>query len=98
MALLETYSDPSVRDSVSDEEWKVRVDLAACYRLVAYYGWTDLIFTHISARVPGTDHHFLLNPYGLMFEEITASSLVMIVVILLKNGSNNISIVSMYKV
>ena len=76
MALLETYSDPTVRDSVSEEEWKVRVDLAACYRLVAYYGWTDLIFTHISARVPGTDNHFLLNPYGLMFEEITASSLV----------------------
>ena len=76
MAILESYTEPSVRSLVSEEEWRVRVDLAACYRLVAHYGWTDLIFTHISARVPGTDNHFLLNPYGLMFEEITASSLV----------------------
>ncbi|HVY87772.1 MAG TPA: class II aldolase/adducin family protein [Hyphomonadaceae bacterium] len=60
----------------SAEEWKVRVDLAALYRLVALYGWDDLIFTHISARVPGPEHHFLINPYGLFFEEITASSLV----------------------
>jgi ribulose-5-phosphate 4-epimerase/fuculose-1-phosphate aldolase len=52
------------------------VDLAACYHLVALYGWTDLIFTHISARVPGPAHHFLINPYGLMFDEINASSLV----------------------
>jgi ribulose-5-phosphate 4-epimerase/fuculose-1-phosphate aldolase len=66
----------SVRDQVSAEEWKARVDLAAAYRLVAYYGWDDLIFTHISARVPGADHHFLLNPYGMMFDEVTASSLV----------------------
>ncbi|MBL8481367.1 MAG: class II aldolase/adducin family protein [Rhodocyclaceae bacterium] len=57
-------------------EWQIRVDLAACYRLVALFGWDDLIFTHISARLPGPDHHFLINPYGLMFEEITASSLV----------------------
>ncbi|CAN5331496.1 class II aldolase/adducin family protein [soil metagenome] len=57
-------------------EWKVRVDLAAFYRLAALHGWDDLIFTHISARVPGPEHHFLINPYGLMFEEITASSLV----------------------
>jgi len=57
-------------------EWKVRVDLAAFYRLSAVYGWDDFLFTHISARVPGPDHHFLINPYGLMFEEITASSLV----------------------
>src|SRR5258705_7760228 len=63
---------------VSDAEWQVRVDLAAAYRLVALYGWDDLIFTHISARVPGDDHHFLLNPYGMMFEEVTASSLVKI--------------------
>ncbi|HMN73792.1 MAG TPA: class II aldolase/adducin family protein [Rhodoblastus sp.] len=56
----------------------MRVDLAACYRLVALYGWDDLIFTHISARVPGPAHHFLINPYGMMFEEITASSLVKI--------------------
>ncbi|WP_225782955.1 class II aldolase/adducin family protein [Xenophilus sp. Marseille-Q4582] len=65
-----------VRDQVSDEEWQLRVDLAACYRLVALYGWSDLVFTHISARIPGPEHHFLINPYGLMFDEITASSLV----------------------
>ncbi len=69
---------PSLRDQVSDEEWAVRVDLAAAYRLVALYGWDDLIFTHLSARVPGPEHHFLINPYDLMFEEITASSLVKI--------------------
>lgn len=66
----------SIRNQVSEEEWKQRVDLAACYRLVADYGWDDLIFTHISARVPGPEHHFLINPYGMLFEEITASSLV----------------------
>src|SRR5215467_6773272 len=66
----------SVREQVSSEEWQARVDLAAAYRLVALYGWDDLVFTHISARVPGPDHHFLINPYGKMFEEITASSLV----------------------
>lgn len=59
-------------------EWETRVDLAAAYRLVALYGWDDLIFTHLSARVPGPDHHFLINPYDMMFEEITASSLVKI--------------------
>src|SRR6267378_3083225 len=68
----------SVRQQVSEQEWRVRVDLAAAYRLVAYYGWDDLIFTHLSARVPGPEHHFLINPYGMMFEEITASSLVKI--------------------
>jgi len=67
---------PSVQSQVSAEEWKLRVDLAACYRLVAHYGWSDLVFTHISARIPGPEHHFLINPYGLMFDEITASSLV----------------------
>ncbi len=66
----------SVRDQVSDAEWQIRVDLAACYRLIAMYGWDDLVFTHISARVPGPDEHFLINAYGLMFEEMTASSLV----------------------
>jgi len=66
----------NVRDQVSDEEWQVRVDLAACYRAIAMYGWDDLVFTHVSARVPGGDHHFLINAYGMMFEEITASSLV----------------------
>ncbi len=68
----------NVRDSVSAEEWALRVDLAAAYRLVALYGWDDLIFTHLSVRVPGPEHHFLINPYQLMFEEITASSLVKI--------------------
>jgi ribulose-5-phosphate 4-epimerase/fuculose-1-phosphate aldolase len=67
-----------VKSQVSEEEWKLRVDLAACYRLVALYGWDDLIFTHISARLPGTDHHFLINPYGMTFDEVTASSLVKI--------------------
>jgi ribulose-5-phosphate 4-epimerase/fuculose-1-phosphate aldolase len=67
---------PSVRELVSAEEWQLRVDLAACYRLVAAYGWSDLVFTHVSARIPGPEHHFLINPYGLMFDEITASSLV----------------------
>ena len=65
----------NVRNQVSAEEWATRVDLAACYRAVAHFGWDDLIFTHISARVPGT-HDFLINPYGLMFEEVTASNLV----------------------
>lgn len=69
---------PSLRDQVSPEEWQLRVDLAACYRLVALYGWSDLLFTHVTARVPGPEHHFLINPYGLMFDEITASSLVKI--------------------
>src|SRR5438045_3433201 len=67
-----------VKSKVSEVEWQTRVDLAACYRLVARYGWDDLIFTHISARVPGEGHQFLLNPYGMMFEEVTASSLVKI--------------------
>lgn len=71
-------NDADVRAQVSDEEWAVRVDLAAAYRLVALYGWDDLIFTHLSARVPGPEHHFLINPYDMMFEEITASSLVKI--------------------
>jgi ribulose-5-phosphate 4-epimerase/fuculose-1-phosphate aldolase len=71
-------STPSLKDQVSPEEWQLRVDLAACYRLVAAYGWSDLIFTHISARIPGPEHQFLINPYGLLFEEITASSLIKI--------------------
>ena len=69
---------PSLKGQVSDAEWQIRCDLAACYRLVARYGWSDLIFTHISARLPGDEHHFLINPYGLMFDEITASSLIKI--------------------
>ncbi|MDX1507041.1 MAG: class II aldolase/adducin family protein [Woeseiaceae bacterium] len=66
----------NVRPEMSEEEWALRVDLAACYRLIALYGWDDLVFTHISARVPGSDDHFLINTYGMLFEEITASSLV----------------------
>jgi ribulose-5-phosphate 4-epimerase/fuculose-1-phosphate aldolase len=69
---------PSLMGRVSEEEWAQRVQLAATYRLVSLYGWDDVIFTHISARVPGPEHHFLINPYGLMFEEITASSVVKI--------------------
>ena len=71
---------PSLQESVSPEEWQLRCDLAACYRLVALYGWSDLVFTHISAKLPesvsGPEHQFLINPYGLMFDEITASSLI----------------------
>ena len=72
---------PSLQGAVSAEEWQLRCDLAACYRLVALYGWSDLVFTHISAKLPESvsgpgAHHFLINPYGLMFDEITASSLV----------------------
>ncbi len=66
----------SLRGKVSEEEWKARVDLAALYRLVALYGWDDMIYTHISARIPGPEHHFLINPYGMFFDEMTASCLV----------------------
>ena len=66
----------SVREQVSQEEWEQRVALAAAYRLVAHFHWDDLIFTHLTARVPGPEHHFLINPYGMLFDEITASSLV----------------------
>lgn len=65
-----------VKSKVSEAEWRLRVDLAACYRLVAHFGWDDLIFTHLSARVPDGDHHFLINPYGMTFDEVSASSLV----------------------
>jgi ribulose-5-phosphate 4-epimerase/fuculose-1-phosphate aldolase len=71
-------AQPDVRSQVGEPEWQLRVDLAACYRLVAHFGWSDLIFTHISARLPGPEHHFLINPYGMTFDEITASSLVKI--------------------
>jgi ribulose-5-phosphate 4-epimerase/fuculose-1-phosphate aldolase len=73
---LDVVDIPSLESKVTDEEWAIRVDLAAAYRMVAHYGWDDLIFTHLSARIPGDEHHFLLNPYNLMFEEVTASSLV----------------------
>jgi ribulose-5-phosphate 4-epimerase/fuculose-1-phosphate aldolase len=76
------HADPalvrSAKAHVTAEEWAARTDLAAAYRAVAMYGWDDLVFTHISARVPGHHHHFLINPYGMLFEEITASSLVKI--------------------
>ncbi len=74
------HADPalirSIKGKVAAAEWAARTDLAAAYRAVAMFGWDDLVFTHISARVPGPEHHFLINPYGMMFEEITASSLV----------------------
>jgi len=72
----ESVEIPSLKGKVSEAEWATRVDLAAAYRMVANYGWDDLIFTHLSARIPGPEHHFLLNPYNLMFEEVTASSLI----------------------
>ena len=70
-----TSTNSNTQEAAQDEQ-QMRIDLAACYRLIALYGWDDLVFTHISARVPGPDEHFLINPYGMMFEEITASSLV----------------------
>jgi ribulose-5-phosphate 4-epimerase/fuculose-1-phosphate aldolase len=76
LAPLQDVEIPPMKGKVSEEEWAIRVDLAAAYRMIAHYGWDDLIFTHLSARIPGPEHHFLLNPYQLMFEEVTASSLV----------------------
>jgi ribulose-5-phosphate 4-epimerase/fuculose-1-phosphate aldolase len=76
VAVAEKSKALSVKERVSAEEWQARVDLAACYRLANHYRMTDMIYTHISARVPGPHEHFLLNPYGLMWDEITASSLV----------------------
>ncbi|MFC3172719.1 class II aldolase/adducin family protein [Novosphingobium bradum] len=73
---MATLAAPADRSTMAPGEWELRVDLAAAYRLVALHGWDDLIFTHLSARVPGPEHHFLLNPYEMMFEEITASALV----------------------
>jgi len=76
MAKPGTLDIRSVKDQVSAEEWQARVDLAAAYRLCAHLGWDDLIYTHLSARVPNSDHHFLINPLGLGFDEMTASSLI----------------------
>ena len=76
MSISQVAHVGNVREQVSAAEWQIRVDLACLYRLVADYGWDDLLFTHLSARIPGEDHHFLLNPVGMMFEEVTASSLV----------------------
>ena len=67
-----------VEEAVSVEEWQIRTDLAALYRLVARFGWDDLVFTHITARVPGDEHHFLINPYGLLYDEMCASNMVKI--------------------
>ena len=80
VAMRSDQSDlpPFDRNAISDAEWQIRVELAATYRLVAHYGWDDLVFTHISARVPGPEHHFLINPYGVGFDEMTASALVKI--------------------
>jgi hypothetical protein len=75
---MATSAAINASEDMAPGEWQVRVDLAAAYRLVALYGWDDLIFTHLSARIPGPEHHFLINPYDMMFEEITASSLVKI--------------------
>ena len=69
--IIDTHN---LRSQITEEEWKLRLDLAATYRLIALYGWDDLIFTHVSLRIPGPEHHFLINPFGLMFDEITASS------------------------
>jgi len=78
MARVLPLAGRSLRERVSAEEWSTRVDLAACYRLVALYGMTDLVYNHITARVPGAEQHVLINPYGMLYEEITASSLIKI--------------------
>ena len=75
---MSDWDSAQVKAKVSADEWQTRVDLAACYRAVAMMGWDDLVFTHITAKIPGVENHFLINPYGLMFEEMTASSLVKI--------------------
>lgn len=77
MNAMQPLPATDVQALVSAEEWQTRVDLAACYRLIAMHGWDDVVFTHVSAKIPGTEH-FLINPYGLMFEEMTASNLVKI--------------------
>ena len=79
----------SIRSQVTEAEWQVRQDLAAAYRIIAHYGWDDMVFTHLSARVPGPDEHFLLNPFGFLFNEVTASNLVKVDLdgnIMLDNG------------
>ena len=71
-------SGRSIRDQVDEAEWALRVQLAACYRIVDHLGWSELIWSHTTARVPGPEHHFLINPYGLRYDEVTASNLVRI--------------------
>src|SRR5207237_3512741 len=78
MSDLSQLKVPSMRERVSREEWETRVDLAACYRLVHHYGMDDLVYNHVSARVPGEEGHFLINAYGMTYDEISASSLVKI--------------------
>jgi ribulose-5-phosphate 4-epimerase/fuculose-1-phosphate aldolase len=78
MSDLSQLQVQSMRERVSREEWETRVDLAACYRLVHHYAMDDLVYNHISARVPGEEGHFLINAYGMTYDEITASSLVKI--------------------
>lgn len=78
MTDLSSVKIPSLRSKVSDAEWQARVDLAACYRLIALFGMNDLIYNHATARVPGEEGHFLINAYGYAYEEVTASSLVKI--------------------
>ena len=78
MTAVEALETPSIRRRVGDQEWQARVELAAAYRLVALHGWTNLVNNHISLRVPGTEDQFLINPYGFLYEQITASSLVKI--------------------
>ncbi len=75
---MQTIPVIKIKAAVSATEWQTRIDLAACYRLMAVYGMTDLIYNHISARIPGQDEQYLINPYGMLYEEITASSLVKI--------------------
>jgi ribulose-5-phosphate 4-epimerase/fuculose-1-phosphate aldolase len=78
MSDLSQLQIKSMREKVSREEWTTRADLAACYRLVHHFGMDDLVYNHISARVPGEEGHFLINAYGMTYDEITASSLVKI--------------------
>ena len=75
---MSDWNSTQVKATVSAEEWQTRIDLAACYRAIAMMGWDDLVFTHITAKIPGVENQFLINPYGLMFEEMTASSMVKI--------------------
>ena len=88
-SLVHQETECSVRSQVTAEEWQTREDLAAAYRLVDHYGWDDMVFTHLSARVPGKENHFLLNPFGYLFREVTASNLVKVDVsgeVVLDNG------------
>jgi len=75
-SLANVARQPSIREQVSAEEWKLRVELAAAYRIACGFGWEDQIFTHFSVRIPGPERHYLLNPFGYLFDEVTASNLV----------------------